>query len=71
MFSAVKVAKSARAIVPDPSLLADALLAFEVELAVGRTVGQTLPGLLVQLGTVRPLPALLADAGAVHAEPVA
>ena len=71
MFTTVEVAKPARAVLTDPSILADALLRLEVEFAVGGAVRKALARLLVQGRAVGSLPALLADAGAVNAEAVA
>ena len=71
MFTTVEVAKPARAVLTDPSILADALLRLEVEFAVGGAVRKALACLLVQGRAVGSLPALLADAGAVNAEAVA
>ena len=71
MFTTVEVAKPARAVLTDPSILADALLRLEVEFAVGGAVRKALARLLVQGRAVGSLPALLADASTVDAEPVA
>ena len=71
MFSAVEVTESACAVLTDPALLANALLRLQVELSVCRTIRQTLSSIFVEVRTVGPFPAFLADARAVHAEPVA
>ena len=71
MFAAVEVTESAGAVLSDPALLADALLRLQVELSVCRTIRQTLSSIFVEVRTVGTFPTFLADARAVHAEPVA
>ena len=71
MSAAVERADLRPATVSGPTLLALATLELEVEEAVVGAIRQTLPGLLVELLAALALPALLADALALHAEAVA
>lgn len=52
MFPTIQLAQLRGAVVPKPALLADTLLSLEVELAIGRTIRETLPSILVQLSTI-------------------
>lgn len=71
VLATVEIAQLLRAVLAAPLGLARARLAVQIEGAVAGAVGQALERVLVHGGTVRALPALFADAGAVGAEAVA
>lgn len=71
VLATVEIAQLLRAVLAAPLGLARARLAVQIEGAVAGAVRQALERVLVHGGTVRALPALFADAGAVGAEAVA
>ncbi len=71
MVPAVSVADSLGTVFARPTLLASAPLDLQVKDSVGRAVWQALPGRLVDLPAAVAVPALAADARAVHTEAVA
>lgn len=71
MIAAIQVADALGAVVAGPPCGADARLRLEVEPAASGAVRETLAGGPVGVGARATRPALLADAGATHAEPVA
>lgn len=60
-----------RAVIATPLGLTGAGLGVQIECTVSRAVGQALQRLLVHGGTVRSLPALLADARSIGTVPMA
>lgn len=66
-----KIIATFAAVIAAPLGLTRAGLGFQIKGTVTRAVGQALQRLLVHGGTVRALPALLADAGSISAVSVA
>lgn len=70
VLATVQIAQLLGAILTAPLGLAGAGLRVQIERTVAGAVGQTLQCVLVHRGTVRALPALLADAGTLGTEPM-
>lgn len=68
MLATVQVAQFLRTVLAAPLRLASARLTVQIERPVAGTIGQTLQRILVHGGTVRSLPAFLADACSLGTE---